>query len=104
MKNEYGETLDRNGYAPSVYKYAGEWCEICGRRDLPLVRHEVFHGPYREKSKRYGAWMRICTDCHDKVHRFPAYYKGIRAITRMEVMARYGWDAEKWREVFGKLE
>lgn len=102
MKNEYGQELDRNGYAPSVFGY-WEICQLCAR-GMPLQRHEVFHGPYREKAKRYGAWMVLCRECHEKVHRFPAEYKDLRAITRMEVMARYGWDADKWRGVFGKLE
>lgn len=95
--------LDKNGYSPSVYGHM-DGCMLCTRQDLPLVRHEIFHGPYREKSKRFGAWMEICTDCHDKIHRFPAQYKDLRAITRMNVMARYGWDKDKWLEVFGKWE
>ena len=61
MRNEYGEKLDRNGYAPSIIKppFEADACFICGYSGK-LVRHEVFHGPNRTKSKNYGCWVKLC--------------------------------------------
>ena len=50
-QNEYGEKLDSNGYAPSILSKSTT-CLICGR--YRTARHEVFFGPYRDKSKRLG--------------------------------------------------
>lgn len=49
--NEYGVKLDSNGYAPSILNQQPT-CLICGR--YHTARHEVFYGPYRDKSKRLG--------------------------------------------------
>ena len=67
MTNEYGAPLDRNGYAPSILQDDNSYCLIClgnGYND-PLNRHEVFGGPFREKSKRLGLW---CCLCHSRHH------------------------------------
>lgn len=38
-------------------------CEICGKwRELDP--HEVFSGPNRQKSKKYGLVMHVCRWCH----------------------------------------
>lgn len=60
-KNEYGEKLDSNGYAPSILSKSPA-CLICGR--YCTARHEVFFGPYRDKSKRLGLWANLCPWCH----------------------------------------
>lgn len=60
-KNEYGEKLDSNGYAPSILSKSPA-CLICGR--YYTARHEVFFGPYRDKSKRLGLWANLCPWCH----------------------------------------
>ena len=59
--NEYGERLDSNGYAPSILSQSPT-CLICGR--YRTARHEVFFGPYRDKSKRLGLWANLCPWCH----------------------------------------
>ncbi|MFQ7015043.1 MAG: hypothetical protein ACLRRU_12180 [Faecalibacterium sp.] len=40
-KNEYGEKLDSNGYAPSILSKSPA-CLICGR--YGTARHEVYFG------------------------------------------------------------
>lgn len=60
MLNEYGETLDRNGYAPSIVQDI-DGCYFCARQDGKLDRHEIFHGAYRQKSKALGLWVTLCS-------------------------------------------
>ena len=102
MTNEYGVRLDKNHYAPSI---VGEQdrCYICGRRDRKLDRHEVWHGPYREKSKRLGCWVQLCDICHDKLH-----HKGgglddeLKEKMQRIAMDYYGWTIPEFRDRFGK--
>lgn len=57
-KNEYGEKLDSNGYAPSIL-HDKPVCLICGR--YGTARHEVYFGSaYRAKSKCLGLWVTLC--------------------------------------------
>lgn len=102
MTNEFGQALDRNGYAPSVVTFPEGKCLICGRTDRPLQRHEVFHGPYREKSKRYGCWVLICDSCHSKVHKGGDMEIRLKGVVQRKAMKAFGWTLDKWREVFGK--
>lgn len=53
MKNEYGVTLDCNGYAPSIVQdIAG--CYYCATQCGKLDRREVFHGASRKNQRRWG--------------------------------------------------
>lgn len=54
MTNEYGVTLDRNGYAPSIVQDI-EGCYYCATRCGKLDRHEVFHGASRKNQRRWGS-------------------------------------------------
>ena len=67
MTNEYGVTLDRNGYAPSIVQDI-EGCYYCETQCGKLDRHEVFHGASRKKSKALGLWVLLCHDCHMTLH------------------------------------
>ena len=107
MKNEYGEPLDKNGYASSVFPqtccyYASE--RSCTGTDL--VRHEVYHhdqgGATRAMSKRYGAWVTLCPVHHGYVHNFPQMTKELQREAQRRVMARYGWSEEDFRKRFAK--
>lgn len=107
MRNEYGEALDRNGYAPSVFPetccyYAQE--RSCTGADL--VRHEVFHhdmgGATRELSKRYGAWVTLCPVHHGYVHSYPQITRTLQQDAQRRVMKRYGWTEDEFRKRFGK--
>ena len=55
MTNEYGVTLDRNGYAPSIVQDI-DGCWFCKTQQGKLDRHEIYHGAYRKKSKALGLW------------------------------------------------
>lgn len=92
---------DRNGYAPSIlgdYPY----CAICFKR-VPLQRHEVFRGAYRNKSKRLGLWVSICPDCHNKVHFTDGKLdRRLKEWAQRNAMMAYGWTAADFRREFGK--
>lgn len=102
MLNEYGATLDKNGYAPSIVQDI-EGCYFCSRRDGKLDRHEIFHGAYRQKSKVLGLWVTLCHDCHMTLHHKDAYLDALlKRQGQREAMQRYGWTTAEFIERFGK--
>lgn len=55
-------------YAPSLFDNQNDLkCYECGSY-WRIQRHEIFYGPYRQKSKAYGLWINLCQECHDQVH------------------------------------
>lgn len=58
MRNKFGILLDTNGYAPSLFPTG--CCYLCKCQPPQLVRHEVYHGSLRKKSKAYGLWAELC--------------------------------------------
>lgn len=103
MKNEFGKELDKNGYAPSILK-RHEGCHICGRRDLALQRHEVFHGGgNREKSKEYGLWIEVCWNCHNVIHNGNGELdKCLKKEGEQTALIHYKWGICDFRSRFGK--
>ncbi len=100
--NEHGAPLDRNGYAPSIVQTLDDSCEICGCSGN-LVRHEIFFGPYRTKSKVEGLWVSICPNCHTSLHtRKGGYDSYLKERGQRTAMRTYGWTVEDFRARFGK--
>ena len=107
--NEFGERLDRNGYAPSIIPGHSDhccwWCQRNGFLD-PLNRHEVFGGPYREKSKRLGLWVHLChSRCHQGptgVHQNSELASMLKADAQRAAMDMYNWSEEEFIAEFGK--
>lgn len=101
-----GQTLDRNGYAPSILQDDLSYCYRCGRTTGKLDRHEVFSGPYRAKSKGFGLWVMLCHDpCHighGGVHQDAQEGRRIKKKAQRVAMRVYGWTLEDWRRIFGK--
>ena len=98
--NEYGEALDRNGYAPSIWSDGR--CVCCGRAD-GLQRHEVYHGSNRERSKNLGCWVTICCECHMGLHhRDAGVDKALKIQMQEKAMDHYGWSVEDFRQRFGR--
>ena len=91
--------MDSNGYNPSLF--STDKCFLCGSQG-DLVRHEVFHGPNRLKSKRYGCWITLCPMCHMSIHARPLTYKWVQGMVQDRAMEVYGWKEDDFREVFGK--
>ena len=106
MKNEYGEKLDSNRYAPSIMQWnAGEQCAFCGREHVEVVRHEIFPGHgRREKCKQYGLWITVCPMCHTFIHTNPKNSKVMELDrhAQHQAMEKYGWTTKEFVEKFGK--
>ena len=104
MENEYGAVLDRHGYAPSILQSA-DCCFKCGRTDGKIDRHEVFHadmgGKMRDRSKRYGLWVRLCRYCHEDAHK-GEYAERLKRYAQGCAMEEYGWSTETFVRLFGK--
>ena len=103
MVNEYGEPLDRNGYAPSLISDRNE-CALCGRTTGKLDRHEIFGGALRTKSKNFGCWCLLCHEpCHlTEVHQNAETRRNLRKICQAVAMEHYGWNKSEFIKRFGK--
>lgn len=102
MTNEYGVTLDRNGYAPSIVQDI-DGCYYCGTTAGKLDRHEIYHGGNRNKSKQLGLWVILCHDCHMTLHHSNAALDAIlKAQAQRVAMQHYGWTTADFREKIGK--
>ena len=101
--NEYGVKLDSNGYAPSILNQQPTRL-ICGR--YHTARHEVFYGPYRDKSKRLGLWANLCLWCHQNgpnaIHRNHDEDLRLKKWAQKKAMEHDGWSEEKFRQEFGR--
>lgn len=113
MTNEFGATLDRAGYAPSILHpmQPGRCCcYLCGRpaNYEKMDRHEPYGGALRQKSKELGLWVELhhwgCHEGPGSAHDSGAVARQLRADAQRAAMLRYGWDREKWIEEFGKSE
>lgn len=94
--------MDRNGYNPSIVG-TGDECFLC-LKGGELVRHEIFHGPYREKSKEYGLWCTLCPKCHWKLHNGNGKDdRFLKHVGYTNAMSRYGWTNDEFRQLFGKI-
>lgn len=104
MVNEFGVTLDSNGYAPSIIQNDLSYCYECLRSDQKLDRHEVFHGAYRQKSKRHGLWVMLCHErCHiNGVHKIACIDLEVKEIGQQHAMDTYGWTVDEFRAEYGK--
>lgn len=102
-KNEYGEKLDSNGYAPSILSKSPT-CLICGR--YRTARHEVFFGPYRDKSKQLGLWANLCPWCHQNgvtaVHTNREADLRLKKWAQKKAMEYYGWPEARFIQEFGR--
>ena len=96
----------RSEYAPSLLQEDTSYCYVCGRRDRKLDRHEIFPGPYRQKSKEYGLWVCLChEDCHEVkrgVHANRELRERLSAEAQEAAMEAYSWSVDDFRTVFGK--
>lgn len=102
MKNEFGSELDRNGYATSIFGESDR-CYLCGRTDMAIQRHEVWHGSNRDKSKALGLWMPLCRRCHEELHHVVAGRDiEVKAMAQKLAMDHYGWTEDDFRARFGK--
>ena len=60
--------MDRNGYNISIMGSVDGIDYFTGEPE-ETVRHEIFNGPNREKSKKDGLWIAITPEHHARIHR-----------------------------------
>lgn len=101
--------MDRNGYNPSLLQEDHEVCYFWPCPDCvggKLDRHEIFGGPLRQKSKRYGLWVSICHEgCHlgpRGVHASREKREPLQRVAQLKAMEVYGWSEDDWRKEFYK--
>ena len=98
--------LDRNGYAPSIIEgHDNLHCWRCGKNGGgKMDRHEIYHGPFREKSKAFGLWVHLChRECHlDGAHKYGSAEMELKQAGQRAAMSEYGWNAEQFATEFGK--
>lgn len=109
MTNEYGMTLDRNGYAESIIQQNTGVCYLCkSRADGKLDRHEPWGAANRQKSKEYGMWVTLhhfgCHEGPGSVHDDAELARELRRDAQRAAMLRYGWSREEFIRRFGKSE
>ena len=93
--------LDANGYAPSLMDTSPGECWLCTKK-RETARHEVFHGPYRTKSKRLGAWLDLCPECHARIHEGGRLERQVKAVAQEVLQSSLGWTTERFINEFGK--
>ncbi len=108
-QNEFGVTLDRNGYAPSILQAEADGCFLCGRNGTEdrLDRHEVFGGAYRQRSKELGLWVELCHHAHHifgpaAVHNDRQTDLALKQEAQRVAMDVYGWDTAEFIARFGR--
>lgn len=103
--------MDKNGYAPSIMQDTvfEPFCYLCGANGAldKLDRHEIFGGPYREKSKRLGLWVLLCHhECHifgtQAAHNNASTALQLKQEAQRRAMEAYGWSTEGFIREFGK--
>lgn len=98
--------LDRNGYAPSILEGHDKFqCYLCGGNGWgKLDRHEIFHGPFRAKSKALGLWVHLCHgDCHlNGVHKYGEIDHRLKLAGQKAAMLEYGWTKDEFAAEFGR--
>lgn len=64
----WGERLDDNGYAKSLFTTEEGVCFLCGVHG-DVARHELIGGiADRPTSKAVGLWIYLCPHCHGLIH------------------------------------
>ena len=78
----WGEKLDANGYAKSLWDTHEDECLLCHKRG-PAARHEIFFGTAdRPTSKATGCWCYLCPRCHDRIHSDYDYDMALKISTQ----------------------
>lgn len=93
----------------SIMQEDNTHCYICGMNSNlePLDLHHVFNAANKKKSEKYGLLVYLHHGkCHifgeNSVHQNAEINRALKAKAQKIAMKRYGWDIEKFREIFGK--
>jgi len=100
-ENRFGQELDQNGYAESIVN-SERVCFWSGESGT-LVRHEIFHGSNRRKSKELGLWVWLTPEVHMALHAGKDQIdKRLKRIGQLMAMSTYNWSTDEFRREFGK--
>lgn len=92
----------------------GEWYDERHRvlirwydeREPRLVRHEVFHGPYRQKSIELGLYVFLTPESHNMsdyaVHFNRPFESYLKSVSQVRAMEHYGWSVDDFIQRFGR--
>lgn len=81
--------MDGNGYNPSIMTTEPGLCYICGFH-TETARHEIFGGPDRALSKKYGLWVDVCPRCHSRIHANGSQYIFLKNAAQRRFEALHG--------------
>lgn len=96
-RSPWGEKLDSNGYAKSLFETRVGECFLCGYHG-DTVRHEVFYGTAdRKTSKAVGLWLDLCPRCHEVAHRDPKYFHELG-----QRLFEHIYSHDEFMELYGK--
>ena len=66
-------------------------------------KHHIFNGnPNRKLSEKYGLFVWIAPDRHDRIHRDEAEDIALKQRGQKAAMETYGWTVDDFRAIFGK--
>lgn len=75
-------------------------------RHSGLARHEIFFGPYRQKSIMCGLVVFLTPEMHNMgpfgVHNCRENDLILKRAGQLAAMQKYGWDTQEFIERFGK--
>ena len=96
-RSPWGEKLDTNGYAKSLFDTEDGVCFICGIH-ADTARHELFGGVAdRPTSKAVGLWLNLCPHCHALIHKDEE-----ESHKTAQRMFEYHYSHEEFLELFGR--
>ena len=75
-------------------------CYFCGIENRPLDTHHLLCGRNRKKADAFGLTVRICRNCHTKIHNNYEYMEMCKRIGQKAFEKKYSH--EKWMQEFGK--
>lgn len=95
--------MDKNGYNPSIMQDS-EHCYVSGMTNCDLVRHEIFGGALRQKSKRLGLWVYLTSYWHNMSDKAVHFNKALDTRLKMEAQQKFEetHNHDEWMREIGK--
>ena len=81
-----------------------EDCYLCrkwGTEDNPLDTHHCLYGNKRAAADKYGLTVKLCRECHDKVHNGDVSGEYLKRLAQYTFEEKVG-TREEFRQIFGR--
>lgn len=87
----------------SIIQESPDRCYEC-MKSTNLVTHHVFRGPFRKAADEDGLFVRLCTSCHEHIHKYPKGEMNVslRKEGQRKWMNYYSGTVEDFRKRFGR--